>query len=163
MALKLSTRARYALRMMLDIAKEGGEEGPVSLSGVSRRTRVSRGYLEQLALALRNAGLLQGYLGKQGGYRLSRPAREIRLQEIVEAAIGPIAILDCVLEPDRCLQSEACACRALYLLINRQIVQVLKSYTLADLLHPRWLATVWEALSQEGLAALPTVTESASD
>lgn len=138
MALKLSTRARYALRMMLDIAKEGGEETPVSLSGVSQRTRVSRGYLEQLALALRNAGLLQGYLGKQGGYRLSRPAREIRLQEIVEAAIGPIAILDCLREPQTCARVESCECRLLYELINKRIVEAFAGFTLEDLRNPSW-------------------------
>lgn len=138
MALKLSTRARYALRMMLDIARSGGEETPVSLSGVSKRTRVSRGYLEQLALALRNAGLLKGYLGKQGGYRLARPAREINLQEIMEAAIGPIAILDCLVEPDSCAQVETCECRFLYALINKRIVEVFASYTLDDLRDPAW-------------------------
>ncbi len=149
MALKLSTRARYALRMMLDIAKEGGEEGPVSLSGVSKRTRVSRGYLEQLALALRNAGLLQGYLGKQGGYRLSRPAREIRLQEIVEAAIGPIAILDCLVAPETCSQVESCECRLLYELINKRIVEAFAGFTLEDLRDPGWHARLARQLGKE--------------
>jgi Rrf2 family protein len=138
MALKLSTRARYALRMMLDIAREGGEEAPVSLSGVSKRTRVSRGYLEQLALALRNAGLLKGYLGKQGGYRLNRPAREIHLREIVEAAIGPIAILDCLVEPETCSKVETCECRLLYALVNRRVVEAFSAYTLDDLRNPQW-------------------------
>lgn len=138
MALKLSTRARYALRMMLDIAKEGGEKTPVSLSGVSKRTRVSRGYLEQLALVLRNAGLLKGYLGKQGGYRLSRPADTIHLQEIVEAAIGPIAILDCLVKPETCSQVEACEYRLLYELINKRILEAFAEFTLADLRNPGW-------------------------
>ncbi|MEW5764729.1 MAG: RrF2 family transcriptional regulator [Acidobacteriota bacterium] len=159
MSFKLSTRARYALRMMLDIARNGGESEPVSLSGVSERTRVSRGYLEQLAIVLRNHNLLRGVLGKQGGYRLARPAQEITLREVVEASIGPIAILDCVLEPDHCAQSEACECRFLYLLINHRVVQVFEDYSLADLIRPGWAATVKRALEEGDTLVLPKVAE----
>jgi Rrf2 family protein len=145
--------------MMLDISRHGGEMEPVSLSGVSERTQVSRGYLEQLAIVLRNRNLLKGILGKQGGYRLARPAKEITLREVVEASIGPIAILDCVLEPDLCSQSEACECRLLYLLINHRIVQVFEDYTLADLIRPGWSAAVRQAIEAGDVLALPKVEE----
>ena len=60
--MRLSTRARYALRMMLDVARNGGDGDPVSLANVAERTGISRGYLEQLAMALRTARLVRGVL-----------------------------------------------------------------------------------------------------
>jgi Rrf2 family protein len=119
--------------MMLDIARFGSEESPVSLSTVAERGDISRGYLEQLALGLRNANLLKAVAGRYGGYRLARPASEITLGRIIEAAIGPINLVECVANPDDCLRSEGCECRQLYALINRRITEVLDEYTLADL------------------------------
>ena len=69
--MRLTTRARYALRLMLDVARNGDDGTPVSLASVSERTGISRGYLEQLALALRNNRLVRGVAGRHGGYRLS--------------------------------------------------------------------------------------------
>ena len=75
--MKLSTRARYALRVMLDIARHGGRETPVSLAAVATRTDLSHGYLEQLAMGLRRARLLRGVAGRKGGYMLGMaPARD---------------------------------------------------------------------------------------
>ncbi|MCJ7756147.1 MAG: Rrf2 family transcriptional regulator, partial [Thermoanaerobaculales bacterium] len=62
--MKISTRGRYALRMMLDVTRHGGEVKPVSLASVSERTGISHGYLEQVALALRGAGLVRGVAGR---------------------------------------------------------------------------------------------------
>ena len=139
--MKLSTRGRYALRMMLDLAKNDGGDRPVSLTAVATRTGLSRGYLEQLALALRTAKLLRGVSGRNGGYKLARAAEDIRVGEIVEATIGPICLVECLDEPASCLQTETCECRVVYSLINRQISEVLHSYTLADLLDPTWVET----------------------
>ena len=75
--MRVSTRARYALRLMLDVARNGVDNGPVSLSSVAKRTAISRGYLEQVALSLRSASLLRGVCGRRGGYRLAAAAEEI--------------------------------------------------------------------------------------
>ncbi len=137
--MRLTTRARYALRMMLDVARNGGEETPVSLATVSERTGISRGYLEQLALGLRNARLVRGVAGRYGGYRLAAPASQITVGQIVEAAIGPICLVDCLEDPMTCPRAEFCECRIVYALINERIAEVLREYTLADLLDPSWL------------------------
>lgn len=137
--MRLTTRARYALRMMLDVAKNGGEEAPVSLATVSERTGISRGYLEQLALALRNARLVRGIAGRYGGYRLTEPASQITIGQILEAAIGPICLVDCVEDPMTCPRAEFCECRVVYALINERISEVLREYTLSDLLDPSWV------------------------
>ena len=136
--MRLSTRARYALRMMLDLARHGGLEKPVSLAAVAERTDISRGYLEQLAMALRNARLVRGVAGRYGGYRLTEPPERITVGQIVEAATGPVCVVDCVDDPMSCPRAEDCECRLVYGLVNERITEVLREYTLADLLDPSW-------------------------
>jgi Rrf2 family protein len=149
--MRLSTRARYALRMMLDVARHGSGGDPVSLAAVSERTGISRGYLEQLAMALRSARLVRGVSGRHGGYKLTTMPSQITLGRIVEAAIGPVYIVDCLEDPSTCPRAEYCECRVVYALINRRISDVLQEYTIADLIDPRWL-------SDERLAATRNLT-----
>jgi Rrf2 family protein len=137
--MRLSTRARYALRMMLDVARNGAKGGPVSLTTVSARTDISRAYLEQVALALRAAGLLRGVSGRRGGYRLAAPPHEITVGQVLEASIGPIRLVDCLEDPALCCRSETCESRLVYQLINDRVEEVLESYTLADLMDPSWV------------------------
>lgn len=130
--MKLSTRGRYALRMMIEIAKQP-DDCPVSLKVVSEQTEISRRYLDQLAAVLKGVRLLRPHIGKGGGYQLGRPANEISLGDIVEAAIGPINIVDCVQEPETCQRSTDCSCRSVYGLINSRIRQVFSSISLAEM------------------------------
>lgn len=139
--MKLSTRGRYALRMMLDIARTGKDGKPISIASISERTDISRGYLEQLALALRTARLVKAVAGRYGGYKLSRPASDISLGRIIEAAIGPINLVECIESPEDCMRSEGCECRLVYQLINRRITEVLDEYTLDDLESGKFEAT----------------------
>jgi Rrf2 family protein len=131
--MKLSTRARYALQAMLAIARMTDGDRPISLGKVAERTRLSRRYLDQLTVSLKNASLLRSVGGRSGGYLLARKSTEIRIKHIVEAAIGPISIVDCVGHPESCLKSELCECRTLYSLINKRITDALDEFTLADL------------------------------
>jgi Rrf2 family protein len=124
--------------MMLDVARNGGEDRPVSLATVAERTGISRGYLEQLALALRNARLVRGVAGRYGGYKLAEPASSITIGQIIESAIGPVCLVDCLEDPTTCPRAEWCECRVVYELINDRIAEVLREYTLADLLDPSW-------------------------
>jgi len=151
--LKLSTRARYALRMTLDVARHGSDGHPVNLAGVAQRCGLSRGYLEQLAPALRAAQLLRSVAGRGGGYVLARPASKITIGHIVEATIGPISIVPCVGDPMRCERQEGCECRLVYTLINYRIGEVLHAYTLADLLDTEWIQAFREKV--DGLTTLP--------
>ena len=156
--MKLSTRGRYALRMMLDIAKQGGEHQPVSLATVAERAGLSHGYLEQLAMPLRSARLLVGVTGRNGGYRLARPPAEISIGEIVEAAIGPVSIVPCVADPECCERQEGCEVRMVYTLINQRIAEVLHAYTLGDLTNPSWKQAFSSKL--EELTELPACASS---
>jgi Rrf2 family protein len=124
---------------MLDIARHGGDKKPVSLTLVAERTGISRGYLEQLAAMLRNNRLLRSISGRYGGYRLARQAPKITIFQIVESVLGPVCVVDCIDDPESCPRSEFCECRMVYTLINNRIAEVLKEYTLADLLDPSWV------------------------
>jgi len=133
--MKLSTRARYCLRMMVEIARETREGGTVSLSSIAGKTGISRRYLEQLAIPLKNASLIRGTAGKAGGYTLTDAAGNITAGRIIEAAIGPVNIVECVDEPEMCIKSDLCECRPVYELINRRIKEVLYDISLEDLLE----------------------------
>lgn len=147
--MKLKSRARYALRAMTVVARETRDGIPVNLAEVADRTALSKRYLEQVAISLKNAGLLKGISGKKGGHLLTRPAKDIRLGEIIEAAIGPINIVDCVLNPDICMLVDGCECRSLYQLINQRILESLNAYTLDDLAEHRV-----DSLAKKQLAAM---------
>ncbi len=135
--MKLSTRARYAIRMMLDIANSGYEEQPVRLSEVADRTGISRRYLDQVVMPLKSASLLLGVKGRRGGYQLARPTDQIRLGDIVEATIGPVTLVDCVMSPETCERSDECVCRTLYRLLSASMRVTLDKFTLADLSNPK--------------------------
>jgi Rrf2 family cysteine metabolism transcriptional repressor len=136
MGMRISTRGRYALRMMQDIARNGIEGRPVSLASVAARTDISLGYLEQLAIALKNAQLVRGVAGRYGGYVLTREPSKISLREIVETSIGPICVVDCVEDPAGCPRSEDCECRMVYGLVNQRIAEVFEEFSLQDLVNP---------------------------
>ena len=147
--MRISTRGRYALRMMLDVARHGGLESPVSLASVSERTGISHGYLEQVALALRSARLVRGVAGRHGGYKLSSPPNEITIRQIIEATIGPVCVVDCIDEPEACTRADYCECRVVYALINLRIGEVLEEFTLADLADPSWMRERGQAVNSQ--------------
>ncbi|MEP0773574.1 MAG: Rrf2 family transcriptional regulator [Acidobacteriota bacterium] len=147
---------------MLEVARRASDE-PVSLATVARNTHLSRAYLEQLAMALRNARLMKGVCGKGGGYRLGRDPADITVREILEAVMGPIAIVECVEDPASCMLAEFCECRPVYGLINQRITEALSSFTLADLLDSDRVAGMRqqldrEAVQQRGCPAIRGVT-----
>lgn len=127
---------------MQDIARNGLDGRPVSLASVAARTDISLGYLEQLAIALRTGRLVRGVAGRYGGYVLTRAPEEISLRNIIEAAIGPISVVDCVDEPDLCPRAYDCECRMVYALVNRRIAEVLGEFTLGDLVNPGRVAAL---------------------
>jgi len=129
---KLSTRARYALRMMVELARRQDAE-PVSLSEVAETNSLPKRYLDQLALGLKASALITSVRGRGGGYRLTRPAGEITVGEVTRATIGPINVVDCVHRPRTCTRSEDCEFRWVYERVNRQVTEVLDGITLADL------------------------------
>ena len=130
--LKLSTKARYALRAMMELAIREGQ-GPVQLREVARAQRLSPKYLEQLAIPLRHAGLLHTERGPNGGYELARPALTITALEVVQAVEGPLQLLDCIGREGTCDRSGTCAAQDLWRQVGGAICKVLSETTLATL------------------------------
>ncbi|MCL2632022.1 MAG: RrF2 family transcriptional regulator [Coriobacteriia bacterium] len=97
--MKTSTKARYSLRLMVDIA-QNEDSGPVSLKEASRRQGISIKYLEQLAKTLGAAGCVTSIRGAQGGYLLTRPADEISAGEVIRAAEGEFLPIACLAEDE---------------------------------------------------------------
>lgn len=131
--MKLSTRARYSIRLMIHLADHGGMESPIGLSQIAEKQGLSMRYLEQLVVPLKNASLIRGVSGKHGGYVLARAPGDINIGDIVEAAIGPIKLMDCLDPGAECRFKEVCASRRMWGLINTRITDVLYDYTLDDL------------------------------
>lgn len=134
--MKLSTRGRYGLRAMLDIAINQGD-GPITLHSISERQGISVGYLEQLMVPLKKEGLIRSVRGAQGGYLLARGPDKITVGDIIRALEGPIAPVACVSEdyPEECDRAEGCVTRLVWTKVRDSIAQVLDSLTLADLIE----------------------------
>jgi len=133
--LKVSTRGEYGARMMVCLARHWGA-GPVPLTEVAAQEHLSVDYLEQLAVSLRKAGLIESQRGVHGGYALARSPEQIRMGEILRALEGPIAPMVCVTEGAAepvCEFEGHCSTRLMWLQVGKAIAQTLDGMTLAAL------------------------------
>ncbi|PKN25692.1 MAG: AsnC family transcriptional regulator [Deltaproteobacteria bacterium HGW-Deltaproteobacteria-22] len=105
--MKFSTRVRYGMRAMLELA-QSGEDRPVPLTVLAQRQNLSIKYLENLFHALRDAGLVLASRGPHGGYRLARPADGITVLEVAQALDGRVHLVECVGNPRFCDQTNHC-------------------------------------------------------
>lgn len=132
--MKISTKGRYALRMLLDMACNQ-KDGPVALKDIAERQNVSKKYLEQIALTLSQEGLLQGVRGHQGGYRLMVAPKDCNLYdilELVEGSMHPVACLD--QSPNHCERCSGCDTLYVWQGLDETIRQYLSDITLQDVL-----------------------------
>lgn len=129
--MKLSTKGRYGVKAMLDLAVRYGE-APISIKSISQRQNISEYYLEQLFSPLRKANLIKSIRGAQGGYVLNREPQDITVKEIMEVLEGPIEISECV-EGTPCDNMDCCATRILWGKIKHSIDSVMQSVTLKDM------------------------------
>jgi Rrf2 family cysteine metabolism transcriptional repressor len=132
--MKLSTRGRYGIRALLDIALHRGEE-PILLRDIAQRQQISLRYLDHLITPLVAAGMVRSTRGTGGGIRLARRPDEIKLSEVMQLLEGSIALVDCVSDPDICERASICATRDLWEELKRAMSGVLESVTLQDLVE----------------------------
>lgn len=130
--MKLSTRARYGTRALLDLALHWGNE-PVQLKDIAFRQDISLPYLEQLIAPLTRAGIVRSTRGARGGVQLARHPREIKLSETTQLLEGSITPAECTENPECCPRSGVCATYDLWSEMKRAIDEVLESTTLQDL------------------------------
>ena len=131
--MKLSTKGRYGVKAMVDLAINYGGS-PVSIKSISQRQNISEYYLEQLFSSLRKAKLIKSIRGAQGGYFLNRQPEDITVSDIIEVLEGPIEISDC-LDGVTCNNVDCCATRLLWKKIKTSIDEVTNSVTLKDIVE----------------------------
>lgn len=132
--MKLSTKGRYAIRALLDLAMHEDDE-PVLLRTISQRQQISLQYLEHLISPLIGAGILRSIRGPKGGIMLARPAREVKLSEVMQLAEGPFIPAECIINPGVCDRSKTCATRDILEELKQAMDGVLESTTLRDLVE----------------------------
>jgi Rrf2 family protein len=128
----MSTRGRYGLRAMIELARRHGQ-GPSLLKEIAQAEDLSPEYLEQLMVPLRTAKLLRSVRGAKGGYLLARPPEQIRAKDIITALEGDLVPVHCVSTPERCKKARACAAQEVWSEIYHAMDGILSRITLADL------------------------------
>lgn len=133
--MKISTRGRYAMRLMMDIAIHG-EEKPVRIKDIAARQELSEKYLEQIISILNKAGFVKSVRGPQGGYRLARTPEQYTAGMILRLTEGSLAPVDCLDGEDNdCPRQGECVTLLLWKKIDDAIRGVVDQVTLADLLE----------------------------
>lgn len=132
--MKLSTRGRYATRMMVDLA-EHSVHGPIPLKEIAERQDLSRKYLEQLSIPLKAAGLIRSIRGRRGGFVLARKPEKISVGQILEVVEGEFALVYCVKHPELCNRSLECLSRNIWVEITDLLEKYVFSISLRDILN----------------------------
>lgn len=134
--MKLSTKGRYGLRALIDLAQNSSKE-PVSINNIAARQELSERYLEQLMTLLRKAGLVKSSRGAGGGYVLAKPPEEISVGDVLRALEGSLEPVECGgLHPELgCESSDGCITKYVWQRINDSINQTVDEIKLDELLE----------------------------
>lgn len=130
--MKISTKGRYALRLMLDLALNDSER-PIRIKEIAHRQNISDKYLEQIISVLNKAGYVRSVRGPQGGYLLARKPEEYTVGMILRLTEGSMSPVDCFDEEESCPRMEDCATSIVWKRLNDAISDVIDNITLSDL------------------------------
>ena len=131
--MRLSTKGRYGVRALVDIALNS-DGGPVLLRDIAKRQDISAQYLEHLVAPLIRAGILRSIRGAKGGIVLAKPPEEIGLSQVIEVLEGSVAPVECVDNAALCARSDECVTRDVWVEIKAAVVGVLEPLSLKDLM-----------------------------
>ncbi len=137
--MKISTRGRYAIRLMLDLAQNASDRY-VTIKSIAERQEISGKYLEQIISSLSRAGFVKSVRGSQGGYKLAKPVSEYTVGSIlrlIEGNLVPVACMDD--EPNQCPRCETCVTLDVWKQIDDAVSQVVDNITLEDLVKKQSL------------------------
>jgi len=132
--MKLSTRSRYGVRIMYELALRYGE-GPVILKDIARWQEISEKYLSKLIIPLKAAKLVRASRGSHGGYNLTREPSEISIREIVEVLEGDLKTVECVHNGNTCTRSSECPVKEIWHRLDKSVLDVLDNITLRDVVN----------------------------
>lgn len=131
--MKISTRARYGLRAMVDLAEHGGDGAPLMMRAIAEQQGLSKRYLDNIFVTLRQVGMVRSVRGASGGYRLAREAGEIRVDQVVEALEGNPELVHCEEYAKDCIRHRRCATSEVWHAASVALRESLASKTLSDL------------------------------
>lgn len=131
--MKLSTRARYGVRMMLVLARNYGE-GSIYLKEIAKSEEISEKYLSQIIIPLKWVGLVKSIRGAHGGYALAKSPSNITLKDIVDILEGN-CLIDCIKDSEACPRMKKCASREIWRMLDSKISDILESFTLERLVQ----------------------------
>lgn len=131
--MKFSTKTRYGLRAVLEIAKNGNK--PLKRKEIAANQEVSDSYLENILIVLKSNRIIDTTRGVHGGYVLGRSPSQITVMEIVEALEGPLDLVECTFSPSSCRKSDFCITRCIWKELAESWREVLGKKTVADLLE----------------------------
>jgi len=129
---KLSSRSRYGLRAVLDLALHY-RKGPLQIRAIAAREEISNKYLEQLMTILKTSGLVRSLRGPKGGYILSKPPDQIKLKEVITALEGPLFPVECLQHPQFCPHCAECITRQVWADVQEAMLGVLEATNMQDL------------------------------
>ena len=131
----ISTRGRYALRVLVDLAENQGD-GYITLKEVAERQEISEKYLEIIVKELVRAGILEGLRGKGSGYRLGHPAEQIKVMDVLCTLEGDLAPVACLADGSKpCSRAADCRTLPLWKGLNEVVSSYLSKFTVQDLIH----------------------------
>jgi Rrf2 family protein len=134
----ISTRSRYGLRFLAELAQRRSE-GPVDLGSIAEHQQIPETYLAKLVVPLRNAGVIRSARGSKGGYELARDPATITLQEVVTLLEGGSSLLECTDHPELCARSADCPTLPVWIGLEKVIRDYLFGVSVADVAAPRAL------------------------
>lgn len=132
--MKISTKGRYGLRTLMDIAVHQAQ-GPVNLNDIAERQGISAKYLWQIVNLLKTAGFVRGTRGPKGGYVLLRNPTDISLLDVIQILEGPVSLVECVDDPDFCVRVENCVAHSVWEEVSQAVRAALRQITLAEILR----------------------------
>ena len=142
--MNLSTKARYGLRILLEIAWETRQARVAKGRMIAQAQGISESYMEQIMIPLRNAGYLSTTRGRQGGYSLARPPEQITVLEVVELLEGSLHLVPCVKDDNACPRQTTCVVTHVWKRLSEAMRHEAQGISLASLLEER------QAASDEG-------------
>lgn len=132
--MKISTKGRYGVRILLDLALYENQT-PRQIHDIAASQQISEKYISRLIVALRRAKMIRSSRGAKGGYRLARSPAKITLLDIIEVMEGPISIVECVRSPQTCNRSGTCPSRQIWDTLNAEIREAMCKITLQDIIN----------------------------
>ncbi|MFO7784472.1 MAG: RrF2 family transcriptional regulator [Thermodesulfobacteriota bacterium] len=134
--MKLSTRGRYGMRLMVELAENYGK-GPLSMGAISRNQGIPVKYLEQLIIPLKKAGLIGSVRGPKGGHMLTKPPSDINVWQVISLLETRVVLLDCLSDPGVCQYVEECLIRPVWGKAYNAMRRIFEETSLQDILQHR--------------------------